>query len=139
MSVGISDLTKALDDFAVGAITAMGEEFVARAKMRTPRASGELWNSISHGVGSVSGASATITVEAEAEYASWQDEGTGIYGPTGNRIYPTSAKALVFYWPPVGKTVAFASVAGVQPTNFWSDVVNEFDSWVGDTQVPDAE
>ena len=40
MSVGITDLTKALDDFAVGAITAMGEEFVARAKMRTPRASG---------------------------------------------------------------------------------------------------
>ena len=139
MSVGIADLTKALDDFAVGVVEAMGDEFVARAKMRAPRASGELWNNISRGYGALNGSSATVAVDAEVEHASWIDEGTGIYGPTGSRIYPTSAKALVFYWPAVGKTVAFASVAGVQPTNFWSDVVNEFDAWVGDTQVPDAE
>lgn len=138
MSVDTLDLMKALDDFAVGAVEAMGDEFVARAKMRAPRASGELWNNISRGYGALNGSSTTVAVDAEVEHASWIDEGTGIYGPTGSRIYPKSAKALVFYWPSVGKTVAFASVAGIPPTRFWSDVVEEFDSWVGDTAVPDA-
>lgn len=39
---------------------------------------------------------AKVTVEATAPYSLFPEEGTGIYGPKGGRIYPKTAKVLVF-------------------------------------------
>jgi phage gpG-like protein len=47
-----------------------------------------------------------VTVGTNVFYARWLQEGTGIYGPTGQRIFPKSAKALAF-----GGRV-YSSVAG---------------------------
>ena len=40
-------------------------------------------------------------------YALWVHQGTGVYGPRGQEIKPTSKQALVFYWKKIGRTVAF--------------------------------
>jgi len=138
MPIDTRDLERALEDYAVLAVESMANEFMVRAKMRVPRASGQLWNSIDFWYGTINGNAATAQVFAEAEHASYQDEGTGIYGPTGERIYPTNSNVLAFYWPPAGGTVFFKSVAGTPATNFWSDVVDDFDSWVGDVDLPNA-
>lgn len=45
--------------------------------------------------------------------------GTGIYGPTGRRIVPTTAKAL--FWP--GAQHPVRSVAGQKPNDFVSPVI----------------
>lgn len=84
----------------------------------TPRQSGREW---------------VTEVRSQADYSSYQDEGTGIYGPTGQRIIPVSSKALVFYWPsgPRGADVyAFASVAGSPATHFWTDALDQWDNIV---------
>ena len=69
------------------------------------------------------------------EYASYQDQGTGIYGPKGVPIRPVNAKVLAWRagWeytirPPwkvaSGGWVFAAEVAGSPATHFWSDNVN---------------
>lgn len=59
-----------------------------------------------------------IRVAATAPYARWVNEGTGVYA-AGNRIYPVSAPALVFYWEKAGGVVAFASVRGQPGQHYW--------------------
>jgi hypothetical protein len=48
--------------------------------------------------------------------ARWQNDGTGIYGPTGERIYPRTAKVLHFFIG--GREFFVASVAGVKPNRY---------------------
>ena len=64
-----------------------------------------------------------VTCEArvDVEYATWQEEGTGIYGPVGARIFPTRAKVLVFDWPAAGGTVFARSIAGAPGRHFFYD------------------
>lgn len=61
-------------------------------------------------------------IRAGAMHASWVEEGTGIYGPTGQRIYPVRARFLVFPWDrgPRGPGIyAYRSVAGQPPQPFF--------------------
>lgn len=51
--------------------------------------------------------------------ARYQDQGTGIFGPYGGRIYPRNRKALRFDSPITGITFA-KSVAGAPPTYYFS-------------------
>src|SRR6266446_4604166 len=44
-----------------------------------------------------------------------QDQGTGIYAGRG-RIYPTNAKALVFFWQKVGRVIFAKSDVGTPAT-----------------------
>lgn len=62
------------------------------------------------------------TIESRAPYSRYQDEGTGIYGPTGARIFPTHAKVLRFDSPAAGGIVYARSVAGAPGTHFWDKV-----------------
>jgi phage gpG-like protein len=39
----------------------------------------------------------SVTVGTNIPYARWNQQGTGIFGPSGQRIFPTHAKALA--WP----------------------------------------
>jgi hypothetical protein len=69
------------------------------------------------------------------EYASFQDSGTGIYGPKGVPIRPVNAKVLAWRsgWQYAYKQSKQASggwvfateVAGSPATHFWRDNVNE--------------
>lgn len=61
----------------------------------------------------------TSTARSLAPYSVYVDQGTGIYGPRGGRIYPTNAKALHFYWNARGEWATFASVRGSPPQNFF--------------------
>jgi hypothetical protein len=48
--------------------------------------------------------------------ARWQNDGTGIYGPLNERIYPTDGQGAAFLhrWP----RILCASVAGVKPNRY---------------------
>lgn len=65
-------------------------------------------------------------LHAPEPYSSWQDEGTGIYGPTGERIFPTNAPLLVFFWKKTGKVEFMRSVAGTPKTEWWTKVVTRW-------------
>lgn len=85
----------------------------------------------------------TGVISTPKEYASWQDEGTGIYGPKGVPIRPVNAKVLAWQSKgprsssilavspsrpgrlPMGGWVFADEVAGTPPTRFWSDNVTE--------------
>jgi hypothetical protein len=46
-------------------------------------------------------------ISSAVHYALYVHNGTGIYGEHNQEIKPRNAKALVFYWKKIGKTVAF--------------------------------
>lgn len=65
--------------------------------------------------GSAFNPGAAITVRTtQPQKLEYVSQGTGIYGPRGQRIYPTTKRAL--YWP--GADHPVRSVAGQQPNDF---------------------
>lgn len=58
-------------------------------------------------------------------YSQYQDEGTGLFGPTQARIFPTTAKALRFDWPAAGGIVFAKSIAGAPGTHFFHTTMPE--------------
>lgn len=52
-------------------------------------------------------------VKSSASYMKYLDKGTGIYGPKGQPITPTTKKVLKFVYK--GKTVFAKQVKGIQP------------------------
>jgi hypothetical protein len=68
---------------------------------------------------------ATLTVgTTQPTKLKFVTEGTGIYGPTGSRIVPTSKKAL--FWPQADHP--YASVKGMQANPFVEPVLKEAQS-----------
>lgn len=63
------------------------------------------------------------TLRSLASYSRYVDEGTGVYGPTGSPIYPTTANALHFYWTKQGRWVTFKHVLGTPPQHFFAERV----------------
>lgn len=63
------------------------------------------------------------TIRSVAPYSEYQDDGTGIYGPTGARITSTSGKVLRFDWPAAGGVVFAWSVAGAPGTHYFKDAM----------------
>ncbi len=55
-------------------------------------------------------------IYTNTEYAKWVHDGTGIHGPTGQRIVPRNAPFLVFEWQ--GRTWRLRSVAGQKPNPY---------------------
>lgn len=83
--------------------------------------SGQLASGVMVDAWQENGTSFTSTARSLAPYSLFVDKGTGIYGPTGQRIYPKTAKALTFYWQRTGSVVSFRSVAGAPAQNFFSE------------------
>lgn len=75
---------------------------------------------------SENGTTYTSTARSLAPYSIYVDQGTGIYGPRGDRIYPTNAKALTFYWTGRGAWFSFKSVRGMQPQHFFSQPLPDY-------------
>lgn len=57
-------------------------------------------------------------------YGLFPEEGTGIYGPTGRRIYPKTAKVLVFRPRGSSQLVFAKSVKGQKPQHFMLFALN---------------
>lgn len=126
MGVEIAELTNAIHDKSLDWVEAMAEEFAqtVRDLLAPHRDTGTLESSVTIGEPAFSTRQAYINVSMDvgvAPYALFVEEGTGIYGPQGTRIYPVTARALVFEWG--GETVAFASVAGMQPVRYWDQAL----------------
>jgi hypothetical protein len=71
-------------------------------------------------------------MRAPEEYSSFQDEGTGVYGPEGTPIYPTHGKVLVFYWKKTGRVMFLPSVLGTPATGWWTNVVTLWPEYLRD-------
>jgi len=91
------------------------------SKLRTPVGSGRLRTSIgskgSQGWRWIKGNVASMGTKVH--YASYVEEGTGIYGPMKRRIFPKTKKAL--YWS--GAPHPFKSVRGQRPRRFMAEGV----------------
>jgi hypothetical protein len=117
------------DELRASVLEEVGEDLDAVARRLEeqiiagePHASGDM-NAATHvDTWQLEGDSTFVTTaHIDVPYAQFVDEGTGVYGPTGSRIYPTSANALVFEWN--GVTVAFASVAGQPGQHFFDEKI----------------
>ncbi len=104
----------------------LADTFVERAQQNASRRTGEMADSISHDLPEDRGERITCTATCTAEYAQYQEEGTGIYGPEGVPITPRSSPVLVFDWPAAGGIVFARSVQGSEPTHFWSRTIEDW-------------
>jgi len=134
MAVDVTPLSLLVHDKAQEMANALGEEFIRRAReeLEPHRDTGTLQDSIhvQRFYTNLIGGGVSVKVICDAFYAWWQEEGTGIYGPIGERIYPRTAKALVFYLRKVGAVVAFRSVAGTPALHFWQNTIDNWDEIV---------
>ena len=60
----------------------------------------------------------TWRIYTNVHYALYVHGGTGVHGPTGQRIRPQTANALSFYWKRMGMHMIVKSVAGQEPNPF---------------------
>lgn len=109
----------------------LGNDIVNEAKRRCPVDEGTLRASITY-VTSFQSGSASVVVGTPLEYGRYLHEGTGIYGPRGTPIVPTTRHALKFKWDGPGvntrskdkRGYVFAkSVKGVEPNPFLADAL----------------
>lgn len=105
----------------------LADTFADQVRANAPRATGELAESVEVG-GVVGGDVVTCSVTVTSAHAQYQEEGTGIYGPTGQRI--EGNPLLAFDWPAAGGMVIVHSVAGTEPTHFFQRAVDEWPSMV---------
>lgn len=91
-----------------------------------PVRTGALRDSVTVTEPAVDGDQFEVTIATPLEYASWQNSGTGVWGPTGSPIRPVRARYLRWMGPegPIFRL----QVAGTPPTWFWNEHVNP-DSW----------
>lgn len=101
-------------------LPAATDRMVDDTRQACSRRTGALADSIGADDWSASGDTYTSRIFASAPYAAFQDQGTGVYGPSGSRIFPRTAKVLAFDWPAAGGVVFARSVAGSPGTHFFS-------------------
>lgn len=99
-----------------------------RAKQKVGVDSGRLRSSINHTV-NVDGGKVIGRVGSMVDYARYHHDGTGIYGPSGQPIRPTSSKVLVFT-PKGSRTKVFAhQVRGSPPNPYLKEALREIVPW----------
>jgi hypothetical protein len=130
VSVNFESVRQLITEHCIERGTALGEAFKERAQSNASRRTGEMAESVESDPVIVTATSVQGHIECGAEYGIYQDEGTGIYGPRGERIVPVNAQALRFDSPVLG--IVFAkSVRGSEPTRWWTRTVMEWPSIVG--------
>jgi hypothetical protein len=96
----------------------VGEFGVKAIQLEAPKETGALADSATYKVKKRGGLYIS-DISAGTYYSEWVQEGTGIHGPTGSRIYPKTAKALEFVWLKAGSIyMVVGSVAGQEPNPF---------------------
>lgn len=135
-------LRAAIHQLAEDRFTAGVAAMIENVREAAPRDSGVLESSVGEAGRSSTPGRLETTIVAPVEYASYQDQGTGIYGPKGVPIRPVNGSVLA--WESTGPArtglrapgaaqtatgmVFAAEVAGSPATGFWSDNVTA-DGW----------
>lgn len=94
---------------------------VTETQAATSRRTGVLADGISATEPALQDTLVNQTITSAADYSEFQDRGTGIYGPSGARIFPKTAKALRFDSPAAGGIVFAKSVAGSPGRHFFHE------------------
>ena len=105
-------------------LPAVSEFMVEDTRAACSRRTGALADSIMCDPWTESGDAFTTTISAgrsleNPDVARYQEEGTGIFSPEGGRIFPTTARVLVFDWPARGGLTFARSVAGAPGTHYF--------------------
>ena len=98
VSINRAELQRVFGDLATRWAADMGRKVVNEAKTRAPVDTGRLRSSIAYTV-HVEPTAVRLRVGSQMPYARYVDEGTGIFGPTGQRIYPVRRRAMKFPTP----------------------------------------
>lgn len=122
----MTDLTGAAERLRARSLekmTVAADLAVERTKAEASRRTGALVDSIHHTDPRFTTPDRiTCEIVADAPHARYQDEGTGIYGPTGEKIKPRRAGGvLVFDWPAAGGVVFARSVSGSPGRHFFKE------------------
>lgn len=112
------------------AITNSVNRIQSNARALAPHRTGTLQRSILTNVDYPKG-----EVTVNEKYGEWIENGTGIYGPTGQRITPKKAKALA--WMGAGGMVFARSIKGMKARPFFKPGIQNSLSYISDqfTQV----
>jgi hypothetical protein len=131
MTVDVGGLPERVRQYALDRALTLGQAFVNAAQNNAPRRTGAGADSIA--VDSVEETSAGIAVRVVVGevYMTYQNEGTGIYGPLGVPIRPVAAKVLVFDSAVLGLVFA-TSVRGTEPTHWFDRTIDQWPAIVGD-------
>lgn len=120
MPTNTAGLRRAIRRHAVKRLTTAADNFVDTGRSLAPRRTGKGAASITHTEVVDNGSTIMCTVHVGAIWLRYQNEGTGIYGPTGRPITPHSRDGvLVFDWPAAGGIVFTRRVRGVEATHWW--------------------
>lgn len=126
-SVDVTRVRQAVQDFAVERATAIGEAFVETVKGYAPRRTGTLADSVEMSDVQVHSAGVRITITVASPYGRFQNDGTGIYGPSGQPITPKRVGGVLVFDSAIGGGIVFArSVRGTEPTHFWERAVDQW-------------
>lgn len=127
----IADATKAganAEGLVKAAITNSVNRIQSEARSRAPHRTGTLQRSILTQVDYPEG-----KVAVGEKYGIYFEQGTGIYGATGNKITPKKAKVLAFK---VGGKLVFArSVEGIQARPFFKPGIEASAQYISDQFV----
>jgi hypothetical protein len=132
-TVSAEGLLRSVEEYAVRKLGRCGELFVAEVERNAPKRTRELVDSIESTTPVIFTDEVRMTVRVTATsddgapYPTFQNEGTGIFGPEGQPIRPKKpGGVLVFDWPAAGGIVFARSVIGTEPTRFWDKAVDEW-------------
>lgn len=117
----VEQLRQRIIEHGIELATRGADTTVDRTQDAASRRTGALAEGISHTQPVFDGQLVTCDIVSAADYSAAQDTGTGIYGPTAQRIFPTRATALRFDWPAAGGIVFAKSVAGAPGRHFFHE------------------
>lgn len=118
----VDQLADRIRQHALDLVDRAADACVIATQAAASRRTGELAAGIDHTQPIIQDPYVTCQITSAAEYSRYQDEGTGIYGPSGQRITPLRpGGVLVFDWPAAGGVVFARSVAGAPGTHFFTE------------------
>jgi hypothetical protein len=125
MSTAVDQLRDHVQQHALNLVDRALDVTVADTQAHASRRSGDLAAGVSATGPVLNDTQVQAQIISAADYSKFQDEGTGVFGPTGSRIFPKTAKALRFDWPAAGGIVFAKSVAGSPGTHFFHEPMPE--------------
>lgn len=108
--------------WAIDLVQRAADQTVEETQGAASERTGELRDGITHTPPAYSEPYVICQIQSAASYSGYQDEGTGIYGPSGAPIVPLRpGGVLVFDWPAAGGVVFARSVQGAPGRHFWRE------------------
>lgn len=125
------NLAEALLERAVGCMLAVGELAVEEIQQNIVSKdlleTGRMLTSVEGSEVSFTPTKATVQIRVRAPYASFQDEGTGVYAGGAPIVHPTGY--FHFFWRREGGAETWLQeVQGTPKTQFFSDVIDDLAS-----------